>query len=556
MKKIIFGSMLLGGAFMASCSDNVYEAPVNEEYSKSFVERFGPISPEQDWNLAERKSVTVNPGSATNVKIYAATVDAYRLVGDFSNLSGKTTLQFDAAQNVNDFIVYAGNKALNVKNGETADFSVLSRNYKTEVANVWKKLTEEKVFQLNDVAPFLQKLREDIDNRNNETVHTDFLALTTAARSIKVYPVYWNAGYHHTLGIYTYDEDDNKTYHPIYDSKTGNDVTVKFSNKNNYVTPMSVPCWNGGDNSNYAINNANTWVQSIKSKGFEITLPEGIVFGFYIEAWNSSNQYIGKWHSEKALNTGDQGGRPNGHAAFTTVTTEVDGVRRSRTFLGFEDTQMPAGTYCDNDLNDLVIIFDPAPVIIDNTTDEWILAAEDLGQIDDYDFNDMVVSVKHVAGQETAEITPRAAGGVYELYLTRNGQTVGDEFHKLISPSVTKDENGQYPMLNTSAAGAAGQTFTIDVPKTFSMATYGDRDQMGSFGLTVKRKNQTPSEVVVTPPGLGDTPQMICVPANFKWPKERVGMEVAYPSFGNFGLNYTNVDWMKSQVADKVLFNK
>jgi hypothetical protein len=79
---------------------------------------------------------------------------------------------------------------------------------------------------------------------------------------------------------------------------------------------------------------------------------------------------------------------------------------------------------------------------------------------------------------------------------------------------------------------------------------------MGGFGLTVKRKNQTPSEVVVTPPGKGDTPQMICVPANFKWPKERVGMEVAYPSFGNFGLNYTNVDWMKSQVADKVLFNK
>jgi hypothetical protein len=504
------------------------------------------------------------------VKIYAATVDAYRLVGDFSNLSGKTTLQFDAAQNVNDFIVYAGNKALNVKNGETADFSVLSRNYKAEVKDVWKKLTEEKVFQLNDVAPFLQKLKEDIDNRNNETVHTDFLALTTAARSIKVYPVYWNAGYHHTLGIYTYDEDDNKTYHPIYDSKTGNDVTVKFSNKNNYVTPMSVPCWNGGDNSNYAINNANTWVQSIKSKGFEITLPEGIVFGFYIDAWNSSNTYIGRWHSEKALNTGDQYGRPNGHAAFTTVTTEVDGVRRSRTFLGFEDTQMPAGTYCDNDLNDLVIIFDPAPVIIDNTTDEWILAAEDLGDTDDFDFNDVVVSVSKVAGQTTMTVEALAAGGTLPVWLTFNNQVIkpagvsdDGEFHSWFEGSNGIGEDGLYPMLNTGRSSKrAGKSVTLTgIDKTYSITQFSAPKEDGGFGgfeIKVQRKDGT-FEYVTMPQHseedgiVGLAPQMMCLPYGWQWPLERVKMVEAYPQFGEWGTGYlNNTQWVNEYDETKI----
>lgn len=564
MKKLIFGSMLLSGALLASCTESVYDAPVIESYTKSFIQRFGTVHPEQDWNVAERKSVTVNPGSEKNVKIYSLMGDAYKMVGNYSDLSGETSLSFDASQNVNDFVVTVGNRAMCVKNGEKADFGVLSRTYPTGgTTDVWKKLDDHKRFPLSDVLPFLEKLPESSDNRNNATIHSDFLGVTTASRSIKVYPVYWNASYKHTLGIYTYDDTGNNiTYYPIYNSRVGDDVKIEASDQTELKTPAQLDCWGGGDTKSYAINNAHTKVEAIHSRGFEITLPEGVVFGFYIDAVTSRGAEVGRWHSERHLNTGDVGSVPNGHAAFTSITTEDEnGNRYMRTYLGFEDCQMPNGSLCDNDLNDLVLIFDPAPVIIDHTTEEWILAAEDLGQTDDFDFNDMVVSVKHVAGSDKAEITPRAAGGIYEIYLMRNDQVVAPEgstgeFHTLISQNVGPSKDGLYPMLNTYSPGPAGQSFTISVPTYFSMATYGDIDQMGGFSLKVVRPDQSPSEIVVSPPGNGDIPQMICVPASWKWPKERVGMEGAYPTFGNFGYDYTNVDWISSCVPDSVLTNK
>ena len=52
MKKLIFKTMLLSGALLASCSDDIMEAPVQEDYAKSFVELFGPVHPDQDWNMA------------------------------------------------------------------------------------------------------------------------------------------------------------------------------------------------------------------------------------------------------------------------------------------------------------------------------------------------------------------------------------------------------------------------------------------------------------------------------------------------------------------------
>ena len=129
MKKLIFKTMLLSGALLASCSDDIMEAPVQEDYAKSFVELFGPVHPDQDWNMAAQKSVTVNPGSANEVKIYADNGNGYQLAGHFTNVSGTQTFKFDALEKADKFIVVVGSMSKEVENGGTVDFSAISRSY-------------------------------------------------------------------------------------------------------------------------------------------------------------------------------------------------------------------------------------------------------------------------------------------------------------------------------------------------------------------------------------------------------------------------------------------
>ena len=79
----------------------------------------------------------------------------------------------------------------------------------------------------------------------------------------------------------------------------------------------------------------------------------------------------------------------------------------------------------DLDLNDMMFFIDSDdPGMIPDVFDEdpgeeikWIVACEDLGNLDDFDFNDVVFQVLHVSGREQAYITPLAAGGTLETYL-------------------------------------------------------------------------------------------------------------------------------------------
>ena len=109
MKKLFFSSMLLGGLMMASCSEDVMEAPevekVEKSYAQQFVEKFGTISPDQDWNLAEKKSITINGASRAagdgDVKIYAKYQGVFRLVAHYENIPAGE-IEFDAPEFRND----------------------------------------------------------------------------------------------------------------------------------------------------------------------------------------------------------------------------------------------------------------------------------------------------------------------------------------------------------------------------------------------------------------------------------------------------------------------
>ena len=220
-----------------------------------------------------------------------------------------------------------------------------------------------------------------------------------------------------------------------------------------------------------------------------------------------------------------------------------------QTFLGFED-----GGH-DEDLNDIVFwvqgqyktpeppitVPDPDP-LPEPQSESWIIACEDLGNTDDIDFNDVVFSVSHTAGETTAKVTPLAAGGVLPSNIYYDGRNLG-EIHNLIN-GAQPNANGQYSMLNTGSKGTPGSAITITVPADYSVTNHG---------FTVKVKDQNES-IVLESAEIGTAPQMLVLPGEWAWPTERTPIDTAFPMFGDWSkAANTAIDWYKSPVEGKVV---
>lgn len=220
-----------------------------------------------------------------------------------------------------------------------------------------------------------------------------------------------------------------------------------------------------------------------------------------------------------------------------------------QTFLGFED-----GGH-DEDLNDIVFwvqgqykapeppitVPDPDP-LPEPQSESWIIACEDLGNTDDIDFNDVVFSVSHTAGETTAKVTPLAAGGVLPSNIYYGGNNLG-EIHNLIN-GAQPNANGQYSMLNTGSKGTPGSAITINVPADYSVTNHG---------FTVKVKDQNES-IVLESAEIGTAPQMLVLPGEWAWPTERTPIGTAFPMFVDWSkAANTAIDWYKSPVEGKVV---
>ena len=238
---------------MSSCTEDIYNPDkVKEDYEQNFVDLFGEIDPNQDWNVAELKSVTVDPGSSTEVQIYAKNGDVYKLVGDYKEVSGTRTLTFDAAKGVDDFYVVAGGQGKPAKNGESVSFTDAgTRSYEDyngwwDPDPVFTVKDDYVTFPWEDVMAYAERLPNDPDGDNLEVdgISTNF-DLVMGNDEITVYPVYWNASFDHTLGIYWYDEDGKMKEQDIYTDKEGDDVQVWVDWSSNRVRDgWSSVTWN------------------------------------------------------------------------------------------------------------------------------------------------------------------------------------------------------------------------------------------------------------------------------------------------------------------------
>lgn len=281
----------------------------------------------------------------------------------------------------------------------------------------------------------------------------------------------------------------------------------------------------------------NAW----RSKGFKVDIEEGIKFGMYLKHSDGTLFYSQVEYNEPWEKNDEDGNPLNVPHASTYIhhCNNSHGYQEFRV-LAFEDW---AGKGSDVDLNDVVLYItsdnvEEIPDVEDHDASpiKWLVAAEDLGSVDDFDFNDVVFEVEHVAGRLVATIRPLAAGGTLETYLCRDGQRINRyEWHQLFGHDHTT-------IVNTGRASGKASTFTIDVPADFTLtsSTTGSagmhenyRKNMGGFHLEVVREDGKVSTIEA--PGVGEAPQMILVfqkdNKKWCWPTERTNIKHAYPQF-------------------------
>ncbi|MCI6828657.1 MAG: DUF4842 domain-containing protein [Prevotella sp.] len=270
--------------------------------------------------------------------------------------------------------------------------------------------------------------------------------------------------------------------------------------------------------------------------------------------------------SDEALNTDmyQNANAAGKYGAWTSMASSAVYKYNGVNIISFEDwggqftvtNGVPQNTSGSNsiDWNDIAFAINaefqtpPPPVEEEQEEGEsWIIACEDLGDTDDYDFNDVVFKVSHVSGQKTATVTPLAAGGTLESWIVYNNQYLG-ETHQLLGAK--ENTSGSYPMINTTKITATATTpQEVNVPENFTIT-----NNMGGFSIIVKSKNNSDSNaVLITAPSAGAAPQMFCVPSTWAWPTERTKIQDAYPDFATWSANSNNIEWYNNATAGKVI---
>lgn len=252
-KEIFLGLMsaTIALLLMVSCSD--YDNGYTEnaiKFTEEFKKAYGDIDPEQDWNLAERATVTVNTQHESNIKIYALRGNEYVLVGDYKSVNGTQQLGIDLVEGTRHLIVSDGTTAQQCTPGSVIAFSSLN----TRAAHVGttgditvSKITNENGQTLDNgvTYPMYKYATEDdyeamkavipeIDlDPVNYRKHTNLPKVTHDFKYVSngqfiVYPYYWETSSNNEIGLY-YREGEDIKYVPIYTIKSGDELQYSYA---------------------------------------------------------------------------------------------------------------------------------------------------------------------------------------------------------------------------------------------------------------------------------------------------------------------------------------
>jgi hypothetical protein len=392
-----------------------------------------------------------------------------------------------------------------------------------------------KVYTYGEIKGFFddtEKLPERQDN--TKKVNMDYIAKAEKGSTYTFYPLFWNAHFSHTFGLYYY-VGETKYEVDFYKDKEGDCLQFKNSSgkwedvKMDYV---------------FDVLKDRTFQESdevLRSKPYTITFPAGTSeFGFYVKIYRPSDKVneIAKYYSNPALNVVPNTETPS-FSSFAYL--EVGEGEDAKTYLTIEDNN-----HGDLDYNDFIFVMEGKQEHIIKNPVEYIYAVEDLGGTGDFDFNDVVFSVSHVSGQPHANVKLLAAGGTLPAYICFKNSSYG-EVHEMFKVETTEMVNTASG--TTKANMKQASPFVVQVPTNWSHAAF---NTVGN-GFNVKVQND--GNVTIATPGSDFAPQILILTKDWLWPTERTRINTAYPQFGEWGENYTKTDWVKTNVDYNKVIN-
>ena len=341
-----------------------------DQYNKEFASVFGETDPNHTWSMVENKKVEVNLTKPSNVKVYVKAGKDYHLAADYQNVSGSQQLAYDAPMGCKDVYVTVDGVPYNSAGSRTA----VEEDEWGDVLSVGGE-NDYRVYTYGQLSHFFgdtENLPERVDN--TKKVKMDYIAMAEENKTYTFYPLFWNAHFSHTFGLYYYD---TKGYHEFdfYEDKDGDEL--QYYNKNSTFDDK----WeNVTDNYvfSYFINKGfEDGDNALRCKPYTIKFPTGTgEFGFYVNVYESGSLRA-KYYSNPALND-------KKYPMSSFAYKEVGG----NTYITIEDHNND-----DFDYNDFIFVMEGKQSHIENDPVEYLYAVEDLGNTDDFDFNDVVFSV-------------------------------------------------------------------------------------------------------------------------------------------------------------------
>lgn len=549
MNKFKFLPFIAAAAVITGCQEYDFgvtsDTFVRKEYAENFEKLFGTPDPDHTWITSTCQSVTVSTDKESEIKIYGS--DGV-IVADYQNVIGKKTLTFDLDNALKEVYVSNGQSAQKVEVGGYVSFaSTRAGNYGWYGAVNIEPTGEYIEYGLTEAREYAGMVPENTNNLKKADVTPNFQFISTG--SFVIHPIYWQTGAVDAVGIYYTDSDGEMHKQLIYTIKSGNELQKKEPNSE------WAPCT--------SITSAETFDDPktlFRSYGIKVDIPAGTVFGMYLVHANNEVFY-----SDANLNTAFSAtGLMHDNTRVETFTDPLTPLPYASTFevnghmyLGFEDwacNNQPMNDYGylqgsttnipDMDLNDVIFRFEgQKPIVVDNEAETFYLAYEDLGSTFDFDFNDVVLAVEHLAGQESAKVRLMAGGGTLATEIVYGEETLWEEYHATYGVELSTPVNvGGYTSSTTP-------TKEITVESTFSMSNDASKFKIIVSQNSTSREIHVPvhgnlTDAPYTHDGTDNIPQGICIKAKtWSWPKEMVCITEVYPDFVDWITDATHTDW-------------
>lgn len=404
--------------------------------------------------------------------------------------------------------------------------------------------------------------------------------------------------YYHSVGSYSdivfkdiaevlkldYYNGKAKVQYQVDDKPTWYDAN--FDYRDDPANPSQTPANSvrKGDDAWNTLNVHNYYgdrLTAIRGLTFKLSIPKGKEYGFYLR----TEEKLSTDQKTKLTNLGvTDSNLPEYSANYScaAMNTKTNNFRSAIaiydnfTFMGMDD-DLGGGDFDCNDVtfalsnskgekyipeftdgtknsnwNKNVIEKHPEyinpPSLEGTNLQSWTLAFENAGLDNDYDFNDVVLKVTPDTQNGKAEVKLLATGAQRKTEVYFNGTLLG-EVHELFGVSTDT-------FVNTTSNTATRKAITlpsIEWPKNTTMEA-----QRMNFSLKVYNDDGTVDREFSMKDLLNDmkSPQALCVAGNWKWPKERIAVHVAYPLIGKWGVNFNKEEyynWYSQPKADAVV---